>query len=344
VTRTVSVTEAGALYDCEAKHAFAYTGHLTDGAALRPKTAPVTLRRGKAWGAGVAAWHATGDLIAASSSASLSLEEDAHQQKLAGVYVKEEHDALSSETLALLLHYTETATRIPLFGLETRLRIPLPSRSGRRSSNRYAFEGYVDGFTRDYDLPGLWIVEFKLRGTFTAFEQAVRSRQLRWYAWAAQRTLGQRVEGVVLDERLKQTPKAPQTLKNGKPSHRKDQLCTADDYRQVCHRCGEPVDAATFEQLSARQWQRRYAVLLRDDEITRAEREIVSAGRAIAEMDAGSRFPVANPSALRCPGCAFRDVCANPRDQELIDLQFDRVAPKRLRGLDAQPAVSGVAA
>lgn len=338
VTRSISVSEASALFDCEARHAFAYTGHLTGGDTLRAKTPAITLRRGRAWGAAVAAWHTTSDDEIAVDALRHALDQDAIEQQAAGVYVYDEHVTLLTHLMGVLRHYTATADRIPLHGVETKLRAALPSRTGRRPSNRYVFEGYVDGLHRDQ--LGLWIVEFKLRGQLSSFEQVAWSRQVRWYAWAAERALGERVCGVIVDERLNDTPRPARLVKAKRkdegilgmvPSHAKDQLTTPELYRALCERYSVTPDQETMSALAARRWQVRHIVLLRRDEIDRAGRELVSAGRLIGEMDAGDRYPVANPSPFRCPGCPYREICLTPADGELIDLQFQRTVPKRHR-------------
>jgi CRISPR/Cas system-associated exonuclease Cas4 (RecB family) len=335
--RTISVSEVGALYDCEARWDFGYGGHLVGGDALTRRLPALTLRRGHAWGVAVAEWHATGDYESARQALGQCLAQDADRQRKHGVYVEVEHRDLHKRLAGLLDHYVTTTQRIPLFGREQELRAPIPSRTGQRASNRYVFHGYVDGLTREHVMPGLWIVEFKLRDRLSTYEQVTWTRQVRWYGWAAERALGERVEGVIVDERLSDAPKGVRWVKGrGKdaprvPSHAKDQLCTAEAYRAACERAGVDVHEDTFDALAARRWHERHVVILRRDEIERAERELVSAARLVAELDSGRRFPVANPSQFRCPGCAFRDICNTPDDVELIDLDFIRKPPKRLR-------------
>lgn len=335
--RTISVSEAGALFDCEARWDFAYGGHVV-GSTLKRRNPAITLRRGRAWGRAVAAWHATGEMKSAIAELDAALADDAAEQRAAGVYVSEEHAALREHLVGLLDHYAENSDRLFLEQPELELRVPLPSRTGRRLSNRYVFQGFVDGLARD--VLGLWIVEFKLRDQLSSLEQISWSRQVRWYAWAAERMLGEPVQGVLVDERRNDTPKPARWVKARRkgegvdgmvPSHAKDQLCTAEAYVEACERAGVEHDPETFDALSARRWESRHTVFLRRDEIERAGRELVSAGQRIAEMDRGSRFPVTNPSQMRCPGCPFRQICPNPADAELIDLDFERTVPKRHR-------------
>lgn len=332
-TRTISVSEAGRLFDCEAAHAFAYTGHLTGGDALTAKQPHLRLREGRAWGAAVAEWHATGSSDAATYSLDSAIAEDTAQLAEHGLLDSQERDEMHAHLAALLGHYIQISDRIPLFDAEREFRVPIPSRTGRRKSSRYVFVGHVDGLHRD-EMGRLFVVEFKLRGRLSSFEQIAWSRQVRWYAWAVEQELGSPVAGVIVDERLNAAPKAPRILKSGRVSHAKDQLCTASDYAAACELGNEPVDPETYAALGERRWGARHPVLLRREEIATAGRQLVSTAQRVAELDSGRRFPVTNPSPFRCPGCQFREVCQAPGDDELIDLHFERVLPKRSRPVE----------
>lgn len=337
MTRTLSVSEAGRLFDCEQQWDFSYGGHTT-GSALRPKEPARLLREGRAWGAAVAAWHSTGDTDLARSAIDLSLQADAEQMREHGRYDQDRHDEISTRLHGIFGHYISTVERIPLFDCERQFHVAIPSRSGRRRSNRYVFVGYVDGLHRD-DTGRLWIVEFKLRKRLSSFEQIAWARQIRWYAWAVEQDLGQPVAGVIVDERLNELPKPARVLASGKPSHAKDQLCTPDAYRAVCAETDEPVNTETLEALGQRRWAERHRVLLRRDEITLAGKQLVSSAQLIAELDAGHRLPVANPSQFRCPGCAYREICGRETDTVLIDALYERTVPKRLRTEESQAPV-----
>jgi hypothetical protein len=431
VKRDVSHTEISAAMDCQAKHAFGYTGHLTGGTTLRPRAAHARLREGRAWGRAVAALHAVDDggavvpaanLIADSSPATLwpsdatapgshpgsgspaygrtsiadsdtvhraaigsasgipggdpfsqggvgrfdpgnvspapsqslhrlarahraltaALDEDAQELRAAGVYSADDHADLAVYLANVLTHYASTSEPMDVTDPEVELQVPLPSRTGARASNRFVFQGFLDGLTV---VDGLnYIVEFKLRGRLSTFEQAVRGRQYRRYVWAAQRALGVEVVGVILDERLNETPKPARWVKAKRkgegidgmtPSHAKDQLCTAESYLEACREADVDPVAETIVHLEQRRWQVRHVLHFRRHEIEEAGRELVSAAHLISQLDSGVLWPVRNESTLRCGGCAFRDVCPRPDDHELIDLNFERRVPKRDKELEA---------
>jgi hypothetical protein len=397
VKRELSHTEISAAMDCQAKHAFAYTGHLTGGTTLRPRAAHARLREGRAWGAAVAELHAAvdggsavtpvADPIADSSPATLwpsdaapgpevvtlrpaigspacdrtptadsslhryaralramhaALDEDADQLREHGFYDPREHEDMAARLADMLWHYASTSEPLDTFNAETELRVPIPSRTGRQASSRFVFVGYLDNLSRRRDL--LYIVEYKLRGRLSTYEQAARGRQYRRYAWAAERALDEPIAGVILDERLNEVPKPARWVKAKRKgedgsdlmtvSHAKDQMTTVESYLEACDEAQVFPSAVTIEHLEQRRWQVRHTLTFRRSEIEEAGRELVSAAHLISQLDAGVLWPVRNESTLRCGGCAFREVCPRPGDTDLIDLNFERRVPKRDKELE----------
>jgi hypothetical protein len=245
---------------------------------------------------------------------------------------------MATHLAEILWHYASTSEPLDAFSPEVELRVPIPSRTGRQASSRFVFVGYLDNLSRRRDL--LYIVEYKLRGRLSTYEQAARGRQYRRYAWAAERVLGEPVAGVIVDERLNEAPKPARWVKGRKkdegmvPSHAQNQMCTAEDYVEACAEGGVDPDPGTVAYLQERRWQVRHTLTFRRSEIEEAGRELVSAAHLISQLDAGVLWPVRNESTLRCGGCQFRDICARPQDRELIDLNYERTAPKRLRELE----------
>lgn len=333
--RPISHSEASTALDCQLKHAFAYTGQLTDGTALKPKTTAPILREGRAWGAAVAAWHSTdGDLERARAVLEIQLSLDAAEQQQAGVYDADEHLALATRIDALLNDYVAEAELIHLDRLERELLVPIPSRTGRADSNRYRLQAYVDGVHTDPDGRD-WIVEFKLRGKLTSFELIAKQRQVRWYAWAWRRETGREIAGIIVEERLNAVPALLKLNQNGMPS--KVQSCRPDTYTAAFEDLDEEPDPDVVAKLQAKEWMKRHPLVLTLAELDEAGRQLASAGSLIHQLDTGALYPVRNPSPLRCPGCAFRDCCNDPGDVDLIDALFVRSTPKRLRSEAVSP-------
>lgn len=327
--RALSHSELVSMHSCEAQHAFRYTGHLTGGQALQPKRVYLTLREGRAWGAGVAQWHHTTDHAQALAALNASLESDADDLRDHGFFDAQEHH-VSTERLATMLdHYIFSTNRLTLVVKEYEVLVPIASRTGRRASSRYQLHGFLDGVAEDDH--GEWIVEFKLRKQLSSLEQIALSPQLRRYAWAWREKTGRQPTGIVIDERLNAAPKPPRILKNGSVSSAKDQLCTVEAYVVACDERGQDVDEETYEALRVRKWGERHRIFLSEREIDEAGAHLVSSAQALHELESGNRLPVRNPDPRRCPGCAFREICNDPLDVELVDALFTRVPPKRDR-------------
>jgi hypothetical protein len=371
VKRLISHSEIERAMACWASWDFSYGGHLA-GTALRRKEAHVRLREGRAWGRAVAALH--GAVESASGEAdpvdgpartqrvseghgapgtsaptqglqayvrglralNEAIDEDADTLREHGLYIETEHHDMAIRLGHLLAHYSLTSAPLQVHSPELELRVPLPSRTGKSISNRYVFHGYIDGLT---EIDGrLWIVEYKLRGRLTSFEDIVRSRQPRRYAWAAEQQLDRPVAGVIVDERLNEVPKAARWVKGKKktdaplvPSHAKDQMTTRELYEAACAEAGVDVDSETAVVLGQRHWQNRHMILFRRSEIEEAGRELVSAAQVIAQLDSAVLFPVRNTSPQRCAMCSFSQICSDPGDADLVDLHFSREVPKRDR-------------
>lgn len=328
-TRVLSYSEVSRALDCQAAWDFAYGGHLA-GSALRPKQVAPLLSEGRAFGAAAAAYHVTGEGQAAMDAMDESLEADADRQREFGVHDQDSHDEMRLRLLVLLSHYIENAEPIEMEPItERRLLVPIPSRSGGRASSRYRLICYIDATTTDES--GTWLVEFKLRRRLSSVEQIARQRQLRWYAWAYERETGEAVVGVKTIERWNEVPKQPRVLKSGKPSHAKDQLCTAEAYRAVCGELEGDPDPETVEALERRRWQQVVPVIFTQTELSAAGDELVSAGRLIHLLDSGGLTPLRNVKQSNCAGCAFRDICPEPENAVLVDSLYERKPPKRYR-------------
>lgn len=328
--RTISHTEVRALAICEAQWDLRYGGTLA-GDALRPRSATPRMREGRAWGRAVAAWHEHGSHTEAGQILIDALEQDADEQRAAGVYDGDAHTAMATRLVGILDHYVTTTEPLPLTEPEHEIVVAVPSRTGRRSSSRYRFAGFLDGIHTDPD-GRHWIVEFKLRATLSSFEQLALDRQGRRYAWAWQQRTGQAVAGVIYDERLAEAPKPPKVLASGKVSTDKRQITTPELYAAACMDAGQDPDLDTMQALAARRWQQRERIIFRPDELAETGAELVALAQRVGDLDNG-RLPIRTPHPAHCRGCSFREICPNPHDRPLVDANFQRVAPKRDRDL-----------
>jgi hypothetical protein len=333
--RLLSYTEVETAMTCFARWDFAYGGRLA-GSTLKPRQVAAVLSEGRAWGEAVAAWHrASGTLTApleAQQALLDSLAEEADRLKELGLAVPMESRVMAERRLmAVLDHYMATAEPLPnLTRTEDEIVVPVPSRGGKRGSTHYRFLAKIDGWT---DSDGVeWIVEFKLRGRLTPVWLVELSRQPLWYAWAESRLRRRRAFGVIVEERLNEAPKPALLTEKGKvPSHKKEQLTTPERYVDLCREYDVEPKQDTIDALAAREWQKRIPLAVSEKELAEAGRELVTAAKLIRDLDRGELMPVRNAKPGNCNGCKFRRVCKTPDDASVVDLDFERTVPKRLR-------------
>lgn len=342
-TRLLSYSEVETALSCWAKWDFRYGGRLAGDCLDSRVTAPI-LSEGSAWGAGVAAWHAAGLEALARLNAHAALQDsitaDQRRQRDAGMFVDEAVALEMVEKMgAMLDHYMDTAEQLPnLTKLEQEIRVPVPSRSGRRGSSKYQFLCYLDGFTTKAN-GETWLVEFKLRKSLSGIQHVQQSRQIRWYTWAHSVEAGSAPTGVYVDERLNEVPKAPRVLKDGSVSHAKDQITTGEQYVTACLSNDQEPKPEVVAHLDVRQWQQRIPLMFSPREVEEAGAELTSAAKLIRDLDSGELAPVRNSTIMNCRGCFFRDVCPNPQDRMAVDAAYTRKPPKRDR--DAVNVVRG---
>lgn len=343
--RLLSHTEIASALTCQARHAFAYTGHLTQGHTLRRRSVPRVLSDGRAWGVAAARWNQGAHTLlgAVEAADAMRAELDGAELEMLerGVTLEPELRVEAEKNLlGIFAHYAETIE--PLTGL-TRLEhvviAGIPSRTGRRSSSKYKLEARIDGWTEDED-GRPWLVEFKLRGRLSSMQILQSSPQLRWYAWALRASHGIEPVGVLVDERLNLAPGEARIVNatrkgegiDGKTvSHATDQSITVDTYVQACERFDVEPNPDTLEALHRRVWHQRVPILFRDSELEEAGVELVSAAKLVRDLDSGELFPVRNATPMTCNKCAFKEICPNPSDELYIETLYERRVPKRLK-------------
>ena len=343
--RLLSHTEIASALSCQARHAFAYTGHLTEGHTLRRRSIPRRLSEGRAWGVAAALWHeGTPTLLGAFAAAEglrIALDADEAEMFGRGVTLETaERVATEEHLMKIFAHYAQTAT--PLNGLERlefEVVVPIPSRTGRRRSSRFRFQCFLDGWTYDDD-GRPWLVEFKLRSRLSSVQVLQSARQIRWYAWALEQAAGISPVGVLVDERLNVAPGSPRTvqavrkgvgIKGRTVSHAADQAVTTEDYLEACREYDVEANPHTVSALNARVWQQRVPILFRDHELEEAGAELVSAAKLIRDLDSGELYPIRNAAPHLCNGCAFREICPTPDDELYVETLYEARTPKRLR-------------
>jgi PD-(D/E)XK nuclease superfamily protein len=353
--RLLSHTEISTAQTCFAQWDFKYGGRLA-GSALQARELVPLLSNGRAWGAGVAAWHAHASHFSllqeyeetearwlAQQAVRDSIALDAADSIDRGAFPNVEREIDRALFVGECLdHYMATAEKLPgLTRLEGEMLVPIPSRNSNRASTRYRFHGFIDGYNESAAVP----VEFKFRTKLLDPDLIRRSRQPRYYAWAWQQLAEVPIDALIYDERLAVVPKPARIVHGRKKgtftvSHARDQLCTAEAYQAACAEFDIDPHDDTVAALEARQWQQRIEIIFRPGELEEAGRELVSAGVLIQQLDSGAIYPLRNAKASTCNACDFRSICSNPRDDLYVDMLFERDVPKRQRpAVDPKAAV-----
>lgn len=276
--RLISHSEIETLQDCALRWEFSYSDRLL-GFSIATRDPNVYLRRGKAWGRGVARWHETGSLDAADALMLASIEKDAARQQAAGTYDADAHAELWTLLRGSLADYANTVERLNVHSPEFEINVPIPSRTGRRKSSRYRLQARLDNLAvKDGET---YIVEYKYRSSLSSLEDLLRSRQHRIYAWGYREQFGIEVRGTIIDERLAEIPspvrfngdgsvsrvqscnpveyveafgRVPMGVaalsKSGKPL--KSQACHPDLYERACVVAGVEPDGDVLARLEAR--------------------------------------------------------------------------------------------
>jgi hypothetical protein len=340
--RSISPTEIDKVNSCEAQWDFKYGGYLA-GHTFSAKQIGPLLSQGKAWGQAVAVWHGgLGDTFECRADAHLVLADtffqDVYSQRKAGFMISPGVVVEKLDYLAAMLDdYMERSDRLSgLTRLEHEYVTPIPSRSGKGNSNRWRFQGFIDGFVVDQN-GHEWLVEFKLRTRLTPIAIIRRSRQIRFYAWCRAKETGRPVAGVIVDERLNERAKPARIVgPEGKrrPSEEVAQRTTERLYLEACATWGTEPAQKMVDALGAKEWGQRVAIPFRPSELVEAGRELVSAAQKIRELDMGHRYPLRNAKAMTCRFCDFDDICDHPRDDRYTQTLFDFSVPKRLRALE----------
>jgi hypothetical protein len=342
--RLLSYSEIETAMSCWARHAFAYTGHLTGGRALRARTVPRVLSEGRALGAAAARWHERGNTLLAALDAAealrASLDHDEEEMRSAGIELDlAERVSIEEHLTELLAHYIATAEPLhTLTRIEDEVIVGIPSRTGVHASTRYRFQCRIDGWTLDQRGP--WLVEFKLRSRLQSAQLISTSRQLRWYAWALRQATGVEPVGVIVEEiwnvipapaRIVQAKRKGEGIDGLTVSHAVNQQTTPESYLAACEFYGVEPNGSTLEHLQGIRWHQRTPLIFRDGEISEAGRELVSAAKLIRDLDSGALHPIRHVSAMTCNGCRFNQICPAPEDELFVETQFEYTLPKRLR-------------
>lgn len=189
---------------------------------------------------------------------------------------------------------------------------------------------------RDTPHRGLWIVDHKTSASPYSDRGLDFNDQATGYCYGVYRWTGQVPRGVMFNILLKQTPSVPRILKDGSLSAAKNQLTTADAYRDALKEHGlmsasgrissEP-HAACLDTLLARGWQSFFQRL----EPTRSEHELLSFEQRLYVEYQDMGYALDNPEFLypnqderTCPYCPVAPICQAMEDGSDVESVMTR--------------------
>lgn len=197
---------------------------------------------------------------------------------------------------------------------------------------------------RDTPRKGLWVVDHKTSAQAYSDRGLDFDDQATGYCYGLWRLAGIIPRGVMFNILIKELTKPPRVSEStGKLSTAKDQLCTADDYREALKEHGHLVrgkitsekHAECLDALLARGWKPFFQRL----EPTRNQHELLSFERRLAaeyldmteahEIEA-MRYP--NPSVRTCSYCPVNKICQameDGSDVEQVLTQFRQAEDRK---------------
>ena len=238
-----------------------------------------------------------------------------------------------------------------------RLLVPIiHPKSQKPLKGRPVLSARIDLLTHRVDpgMKGLWIVDHKTTSSQPSDRGLDFDDQITAYCYCVYRWLGIIPRGVCFNFLIKQAPKEPRILSSGKLSSAKDQLTTAEQYREELIRQGlmlkgkvsqakptgnSPTYAEAYEALLSHGWDRffiRHYASRNLQELKNFEEHLFDEWRDMKDCYEGELPTYPNLSKFHCPGCNVGPICQAMEDgsdwQSVRDTRYiqgpDRKATK----------------
>lgn len=190
----------------------------------------------------------------------------------------------------------------------------------------------------DVGAKGLWIYDHKTTATIPNDRGLDFEDQITGYFYAVWRWLGIIPRGFCFNYLVKQVPKPPRILKDNSLSTAKDQLTSAELYREELERRGlvlrdgtvtSEKHAEAYEALLSHGWDRfflRHYVSRNKAELLNFERRLFEEWEDMADCTSGDMQLYPNLSRFHCPRCAVGPICQAIEDgsdwEDVIDTRY----------------------
>ncbi len=190
----------------------------------------------------------------------------------------------------------------------------------------------------DPGMKGLWIYDNKTTGSVPNDRGLDFDDQITSYCYSVWRWLGIIPRGFCFNYLVKQAPKSPRILKDNKLSTAKDQLTTADQYREAMIEQGLMLKDGTitsekheeaYEALLSHGWDRfftRQYVTRNKQELMKFEHRLYDEWEDMQDCSEGKLVTYPNLSRFHCPNCQVNRICQALEDgsdwESMIERNF----------------------
>lgn len=220
--------------------------------------------------------------------------------------------------------------------------IQVPENGEKYMGGKVYLTGKIDLLTeRATPKKGIWVVDHKTAAQAHQDDGLEFDDQVTGYCYIVWRWTGVIPRGVVYNDLIKQVPKGPRVVRDGKAlSYAKDQLTTADQYREALLEFGHmqkkggeiysEKHAECLEALLVRGWDpffRRFEPVRNEEQLLSFERRLAEEHWDMAEARENPLSKVyPNPMVMNCRGCSMKRVCLAMEDgsdaQGIIDVEY----------------------
>jgi hypothetical protein len=190
----------------------------------------------------------------------------------------------------------------------------------------------------DVGAKGLWVYDHKTTSSVPNDRGLDFDDQITGYCYAVWRWLGIIPRGFGFNYLVKQAPKPPRILKSGALSTAKDQLTTAEAYREELVRRGlilkdgtvtSETHAEAYAALLSHGWDRfftRHYVSRNKTELLNFERRLYEEWQDMVDCVNGDIELYPNLSRFHCPNCSVGPICQAIEDgsdwESVIDTRY----------------------
>lgn len=196
-----------------------------------------------------------------------------------------------------------------------------------RFSKNYDFKGKVDGLVKENGK--YWIVEHKTAKNINNLylKALTLDTQSIGYLEALERFLGIKIEGIIYNVLLKNVPKEPRILKNGKLSTATNQNTTLELFIDKCNKLKLDIndysDYTDWLANNRKQYFYREYLTFSQKVIDEWKQELWDLQKDISNANNQNRFYKNTRQCTNMGTCSYFDICTALDEDSIIDMNFN---------------------